>query len=81
MSPRKAGLGRGLEALIPTEADEISESVLLQLPVDEIEPNPNQPRSRFDDVSLDELSASIKEVGIVQPIVVTQTDTGYTLVA
>ncbi len=81
MSPRKAGLGRGLEALIPTEADEISESVLLQLPVDEIEPNPNQPRSRFDDVSLDELSASIKEVGIVQPIVVTQTDTGYTLIA
>ena len=81
MSPRKAGLGRGLEALIPKEPDEISESVLLHVPVDQIEPNPDQPRSRFDDTSLDELSASIKEVGILQPIVVTQTDTGYTLVA
>lgn len=81
MSPRKAGLGRGLEALIPKEPDEISESVLLHVPVDQIEPNPDQPRSRFDDTTLDELSASIKEVGILQPIVVTQTDTGYTLVA
>ena len=81
MSPRKAGLGRGLEALIPKEPDELSESVLLHVPVDQIEPNPDQPRSRFDDTALDELSASIKEVGILQPIVVTQTDTGYTLVA
>ncbi|MFB3051980.1 MAG: ParB/RepB/Spo0J family partition protein [Acidimicrobiia bacterium] len=81
MSPRKAGLGRGLEALIPKEPDELSESVLLHVPVDQIEPNPDQPRSRFDDTTLDELSASIKEVGILQPIVVTQTDTGYTLVA
>lgn len=81
MSPRKAGLGRGLEALIPSEPEEISESVLIQVPVDEIEANPYQPRSRFDDVSLDELSASIKEVGVLQPIVVTHTDKGYTLVA
>ena len=81
MSPRKAGLGRGLEALIPKEPDELSESVLLHVPVDQIEPNPDQPRSRFDDTALDELSASIKEVGILQPIVVTPTDTGYTLVA
>lgn len=81
MSPRKAGLGRGLEALIPSEPDEVSESVLLQVPVDEIEASPDQPRSRFDDASLDELSASIREVGILQPIVVTATDTGYTLIA
>jgi ParB family chromosome partitioning protein len=81
LSPRKAGLGRGLEALIPKEPDELSESVLLHVPVDQIEPNPDQPRSRFDDTTLDELSASIKEVGILQPIVVTETDTGYTLVA
>ena len=65
MSPRKAGLGRGLEALIPKEPDELSESVLLHVPVDQIEPNPDQPRSRFDDTTLDELSASIKEVGIL----------------
>lgn len=81
MSPRKAGLGRGLEALIPAEPIEGIESELLQLPVDEIQANPDQPRSRFDDTALDELSASIREVGILQPIVVTPTDTGYTLVA
>ena len=81
MSPRKAGLGRGLEALIPTEPIEGIESELLQLSIDEIEANPDQPRSRFDDTSLEELSASIKEVGILQPIVVTPTDTGYTIVA
>jgi ParB family chromosome partitioning protein len=81
LSPRKAGLGRGLEALIPTEPIEGIESELLQLSIDEIEANPDQPRSRFDDTSLDELSASIKEVGILQPIVVTLTDTGYTIVA
>jgi ParB family chromosome partitioning protein len=81
LSPRKAGLGRGLEALIPTEPIEGIESELLQLSIDEIEANPDQPRSRFDDTSLDELSASIKEVGILQPIVVTPTDTGYTIVA
>lgn len=81
MSPRKAGLGRGLEALIPTEPIEGIERELLQLSIDEIEANPDQPRSRFDDTSLDELSASIKEVGILQPIVVTPTDTGYTIVA
>ena len=81
MSPRKAGLGRGLEALIPTEPIEGIESELLQLSIDEIEANPDQLRSRFDDTSLEELSASIKEVGILQPIVVTPTDTGYTIVA
>lgn len=80
MSPRKAGLGRGLEALIPVK-DETSDAEFLQLPIDEIVPNPNQPRSRFDETSLDELSASIKEVGVLQPVIVKSGDEGYVLIA
>lgn len=67
---RKAGLGRGLEALIPTEVDEGDH--YLEVPVDGIKPNPDQPRSHFDDASLEELAASIKEVGVLQPVVVSR---------
>lgn len=80
MSPRKAGLGRGLEALIPTVAPGESPEYL-QVRVDEIEPNPNQPRSRFDEDRLDELSASIREVGVLQPVIVTSGEEGYVLIA
>jgi ParB family chromosome partitioning protein len=73
---RKAGLGRGLEALIPTETEELDHSIYLEIPVDGIKPNPDQPRSRFDDESLDELAASIKEVGVLQPVVVARDDEG-----
>ena len=73
-SRRKAGLGRGLEALIPTEADD--HAAYLELPVDAIKPNPDQPRARFDKESLDELAASISEVGVLQPVVVTVDDNG-----
>lgn len=74
---RKAGLGRGLEALIPTES-EVTErpATYLEIPVDDIRPNPDQPRSRFDDESLDELAASIVEVGVLQPVVVSREDDG-----
>ena len=81
MSPRKAGLGRGLDALIPAEAAPADQSEFLRVPVDEIRPNPDQPRSRFDDESLAELAASFKEVGVLQPIVVTRVDDGYVLIA
>ena len=80
MSPRKAGLGRGLEALIPTE-DVKSESEFLQLPIDEIVPNPDQPRSRFEESALDELAASIKEVGVLQPVIVKEGESGHVLIA
>ncbi len=82
MAQRKAGLGRGLEALIPKEEPlEVDETEFLQVPVGEISPNPDQPRSRFDDDSLGELAASITEVGILQPVVVTQIDDGFVLIA
>ena len=73
---RKAGLGRGLEALIPTEPDSNEQPTYVELPVDGIKPNPDQPRSRFDDDALSELAASITEVGVLQPVVVSREEDG-----
>lgn len=79
---KKQGLGRGLDALIPrsTEPAAARDSVRT-LPIDSIVPNPRQPRGRFDDQLLKELSASLKAHGIIQPLVVTETPEGYVLIA
>ena len=78
---KRGGLGRGLSALIPgaPEAGETSTG-LLEVPTGAIAPNPKQPRSRFDDETLAELAASIREVGILQPIVVRRAGQGYEVV-
>jgi ParB family transcriptional regulator, chromosome partitioning protein len=78
---KRGGLGRGLSALIPgaPEAGETNTG-LLQVPASAIAPNPKQPRSRFDDETLKELAASIREVGILQPIVVRRAGQGYEVV-
>jgi ParB family chromosome partitioning protein len=78
---KRGGLGRGLSALIPgaPEAGETGAG-LLQVPANAIAPNPKQPRSRFDDETLAELAASIREVGILQPIVVRRAGDGYEVV-
>jgi len=81
MTTRRTGLGRGLESLIPIEPDPAQPGGFRLVPVDRITVNPDQPRSRFDDDSLEELAASMKEVGVLQPIVVTGGDDGYVLVA
>jgi ParB family chromosome partitioning protein len=76
---RRGGLGRGLGALIPGAAEEAG---LLEIPVGAIVPNPRQPRSAFDDETLEALARSIREVGVLQPVVVRRTDEGgYVLVA
>lgn len=75
----KRGLGRGLGALLsstPTEAD-----TLVEVAVEEIEPNPNQPRKLFNSIALDELAASIKASGVIQPVIVRRQGQGYQLVA
>lgn len=80
---KRGGLGRGLSALIPgaPEAGE-SQSGLLEVPVNAIGPNPKQPRTLFDDDEIASLAASIREVGILQPIVVRKAgDSGYEVVA
>lgn len=79
MATRKAGLGRGLESLIPTGG---SEAEFRRLKLDDVQPNPNQPRVSFDEESLDELAASITEVGVLQPVVVRPLDDGtFALIA
>ena len=76
-------LGRGLDALISTdEVHPQGSSTISEIALDQIEANPNQPRREFDAESLQELANSIREIGIVQPITLRQTDNGrYQIVA
>ena len=78
---KKGGLGRGIEALFEDEPqiEEIEE--VKQLDLSDIRPNPYQPRKRFDDKSLRELSDSIKENGVFQPIIVRKSVNGYEIIA
>ena len=78
MNVRRGGLGRGLGALIPTgpAEDAIEGARFDEVPLDSIEPNPRQPREVFDPDALAELVTSIKEVGILQPVVVRELDPG-----
>ncbi|HEX9617247.1 MAG TPA: ParB/RepB/Spo0J family partition protein [Anaerolineales bacterium] len=80
---RKTGLGKGLDALIPGGESALPASDVPLLPADRISPNPRQPRSRFDPEELAELAASIREHGVIQPLIVTRGEqTGhYTLIA
>ncbi len=81
MTTRRSGLGRGLESLIPIDPSATDVGGMRQVPVDRIKTNPDQPRTHFDDESLEELAASMKEVGVLQPIVVTGDESGYVLIA
>ena len=75
---RPTGLGRGLEALIPHRSQAAG---AVDIPLDRIRENPRQPRRRMDDAALATLTASIREHGVIQPILVTETIDGYRLVA
>lgn len=90
-SKQKHGLGRGFESLIPTDlldesfdptaAQDQQVSDLRQIKLDQIVPDPSQPRKDFDIDSLNELAESIREHGVVQPIIVTPYKNGYQIVA
>jgi ParB family transcriptional regulator, chromosome partitioning protein len=69
---RRSGLGRGLGALIPQDitADAATRPAVREVPISQIEPNPFQPRNHFDEESLTGLTASIRELGVLQPILV-----------
>jgi len=76
---KQRGLGRGLGALLSSTPEE--SEALLEVPLDQIEANPNQPRKAFDLAALDELTASIRHSGMIQPIVVRRLGEGYQLIA
>ncbi len=80
MAARKSGLGRGLDALLPSTRPDLG---FVTVSLDRVIPNPSQPRKYFDEESLGELAASIREVGILQPIMVRPVDRdgNYTLIA
>ena len=76
----QTGLGRGLAALIPQREDTGS-SGAIELPISAIARNPYQPRQGVEQAALEELAQSIAEHGVLQPVLVTQTPTGYRLIA
>jgi ParB family chromosome partitioning protein len=67
---RRSGLGRGLGALIPNEVVGDRASSLLDIPITDIRPNSHQPRTHFDEDTLTSLTASIRELGVLQPVLV-----------
>jgi hypothetical protein len=71
---RRSGLGKGLSALIPSEATGESDSALRVVPISHIKPNAFQPRSHFDEESMSALAASIREVGLLQPVLVREVE-------
>lgn len=80
MAERKRGMGRGLAAILPESAEGGPE--LRELAVTEIEPNPDQPRAKFDAAALDALAGSMRSVGLLQPLIVRPIEDGrYELVA
>lgn len=84
--PKHSGLGKGLDALIPGSGGETrhppSAGGVMQVPLESINRNPRQPRSQFDATELEELAASIREHGIIQPLIVAPARGGnFTLIA
>lgn len=79
MNARRPALGKGLSALFPAT---VTSQSTLECPIDQIDANAAQPRTRFDEEALADLAASIREAGIIQPLVVSMTDGGrYSLIA
>jgi ParB family chromosome partitioning protein len=76
---QRRALGKGLKALIPVTDEKVGGA--FEIAVEDVRPNRYQPRKVFDDIKLTELVNSIKEKGIVQPIIVQRSDSGYELIA
>lgn len=83
MAAKKGGLGRGFDTLfIENSSEALSDNTAVTLPISDIEPDSNQPRTRFDEAALGELEASIREFGVLQPLLVRpMSDGSYKIVA
>ena len=89
MAVGKGGLGKGLDALFPSNVNvntlgdiaPITSEKIVEMKINDIEPNVNQPRKNFDDDKIDDLAASIAEHGVLQPIIVTKKDNYYQIIA
>ena len=80
---KKQALGRGLNALITMDNNETKgSSFISEVDIDKIKPNPDQPRVDFDDDTMEELAASIKKIGVIQPITLRELEDGtYQIIA
>ena len=83
MATKKTGLGRGLDALFSTPIieEDNKEEIAQLIKINEIEPNKKQARKIFDEEALEELATSIKEYGVIQPIIVAKKDNYYEIIA
>src|SRR5512136_271295 len=79
MATKKMALGKGLGALLP-EYDQGESRALFYCGIEEIQPNRSQPRKHFDESKLQELAESIKEKGVLEPLIVRKIDQGYDLI-
>src|SRR5712692_6825199 len=79
----RTGLGRGLDVLLgqPSLGPTPVPAPATEIPLDKVTPNPQQPRTQFDPEALAELAASIRQHGVLQPVVVSRNGDGYELVA
>jgi ParB family chromosome partitioning protein len=80
---KRSGLGKGLDALLPSTESRLPEAGIRQVPTSQIIRNPRQPRAMFDQEDLAELAESIRQHGVIQPLILTQGDTPdkFTLIA
>lgn len=83
MAAKKTGLGKGLDALFSTPVIEEEKEIeaVRTLKINEIEPNKDQARKKFDEEAIEELANSIKEYGVIQPIIVTKKEKFYEIIA
>ena len=81
-SPKKRALGKGLNALVGEAQHETGSSAQeMKVPIEKIKPNPNQPRIHFNETELNELCESIREHGVLQPLLVRKQGSGYEIIA
>ncbi len=76
----KKALGKGLDVFLPDDYGLIKNERLVEVDIDQLYPNPDQPRLKFDQESLEELAASIRETGLIQPLVAVPEEQGYRII-
>jgi len=81
MSKKRKALGKGLSALISEDLNKADDNNIVEIDLNLIEPNPNQPRKTFDNEKIQELADSIKEHGLIQPVIVKKVEDNYQLIA
>ncbi len=78
---KKKALGKGIKAFLSEDLTILKEERYAEIDIDQVRPNPSQPRARFNEQLIEELAESIKEAGVIQPIVVTPEKDFYRIVA